>query len=101
MNRFTTITLLCLSVGRVTGDGLADDDHDTAYHLRQDAAILPLETIMETAGLGPDARILEVEAEFEHGRRIYEIAYVTAGGRVMEVEIDARTGEVLKREEEH
>lgn len=93
------ILLLTLAAGGLTlANVLADDDHEEARRLRRDDEILPLETIVERAGLGADTRILEVETEFEYGRRVYEIEYVTAGGRVMEVVVDARSGEVLQQE---
>ena len=90
--------LLLATAGFAAVGVLAGDDHDEARRLRRDDEILPLETIVERAGLGADSRILEVETEFEHGRRVYEIEYVTAGGRIMEVVVDARSGEVLDRE---
>jgi uncharacterized membrane protein YkoI len=90
--------LLLATAGLAAVGVLAGDDHDEARRLRRDDEILPLETIVERAGLGADSRILEVETEFEHGRRVYEIEYVTAGGRIMEVVVDARSGEVLDRE---
>lgn len=94
------LSLLMLGAGGlVLASALASDDHEEARRLRLDEQILPLETIVERAGLGPDTRILEVETGFEHGRRVYEIEYVTAGGRIMEVAVDARSGEVLEREE--
>ncbi len=101
MRTFTTIALLLVIVGLMAGNGQADDDHDRAYMLRQEADILPLVQVLEFAGLGADDRILEIEAEFEDGRSLYEIDYVTSDGRIMEVEVDARTGEVLERKEEH
>ena len=92
--------LLLGAAGLFAGGGIADNDHDEAYRLRQDADILPLERIFESAGLGADARILEVEAEFEEGRSVYEIEYVARDGRIMEVVVDARTGVVLERARE-
>ena len=92
---FRLLLLATAGLG-VVGAG-ADDDHEEARRLRRDEEVLPLETIVEKAGIGADSRILEVESELEHGRRVYEIEYVTAGGRIMEVIVDARSGEVLER----
>jgi uncharacterized membrane protein YkoI len=100
MRKPAAFLLLGAIAGLTAGAGMADSDHEEAYRLRQKADILPLERIFESAGLGTDARILEVEAEFEEGRSVYEIEYVAGDGRVMEVVIDARTGAVLKRREE-
>lgn len=89
--------LLLATAGLGVGGAVADGDHEEARRLRRDEEVMPLETIVERAGIGADSRILEVETEFEHGRRVYEIEYVTAGGRIMEVVVDAGTGEVLER----
>lgn len=78
----------------------ASGDHEQAYRLREHNEILPLEQIMGKLGLAPNDRILEVETEFEGDRRIYEIEYVTVGGTIKEVKVDARTGEVLRTKEE-
>jgi uncharacterized membrane protein YkoI len=96
--RIIGLLLLAAAATGVVG-ALADDDHDAARRLRRDEEILPLEAIVERAGIGADSRILEVEAEFEHGRRIYEIEYVDTRGRIMEVVVDARSGEVLEQKE--
>ena len=62
--------------------------------------IIPLEEILRRLDLGDDVRILEIETEFEHGRRVYEIEYLNRGGRIREILIDARSGEVLADEED-
>jgi uncharacterized membrane protein YkoI len=76
------------------------EDHEHAYRLREQSEILPLEQIIGRLGLAPDDRILEVETEFEKDKRIYEIEYVTGEGRILEIEVDARTGDILERREE-
>lgn len=80
-----------------TGQG---DDYEEAYRLRERQEILPLEELLRRLDLGADARILEIESEFEHGRRVYEIEYLDRGGRIREFLIDARNGDVLSDEEE-
>ena len=84
----------------VAGIGHGDDDHEEAYRLSERRQILPLEELMRRLDLGPDARILEIESEFEHGRRVYEIEYLSGNGRIREVLIDARSGEILADEED-
>lgn len=88
--------LLALLAG---GAALAGDDHDEALRLREDRSVLPLEELLRRLDLGPGARILELESEREHGRHFYEIEYVTGGGRVREVLIDAATGEILEHDD--
>lgn len=91
--------VLALAVTAVASAVPADDDHDRALRLREDRLVLPLEDLLQRLDLGPDARILELESEYEHGRHVYEIEYVDGGGRVREVYIDAATGEILEHED--
>jgi uncharacterized membrane protein YkoI len=92
------LPLLILSLA-VTGP-CRGDDHDAAYRLRERQEILPLEELLRRAQLGPDARVLEIESELEHGRHIYEIEYVDSSGRIHEILVDAQSGKVLDRKEE-
>jgi uncharacterized membrane protein YkoI len=77
------------------------DDYEEAYRLRERREILPLEELLRRQDLGPGARILEIEAEFENGRCLYEIEYLDGSGRIREIWMDARTGEILPEREDH
>lgn len=101
MRKLTTLLLLPMLVatGHLTADS-KDDDHDRAYRAHQEEKILSLGEILDMLDLGPDARVLEVEHEIEHGRDIYEIEYLTKDGDIYELEVDAATGQILKRERE-
>jgi len=46
----------------------------------------------------PGAHLLEAELEEEDERYVYEIELLTGEGVARELELDARTGEVLKDE---
>ena len=98
MRLFLTVVVLLSLL--VTG-AAHGDDYEEAYRLRERKEILPLEELLRRLDLGADTRVLEIESEFEHGRRVYEIEYLDSGGRVREVLIDAVSGEVLSDEEEH
>ena len=103
MHQLTIVSLLfsLLLSGSAVGDGYAPEkDHERVYRARQDERILPLETILEKLGLGKETRLLEVEHELEHGLDIYEIEYLTSDGDIIEIEVDAATGRILKREQE-
>jgi uncharacterized membrane protein YkoI len=93
------LLLPMLATGHLLADS-KDDDHERAYQARQQDKILSLEEILGKLDLGPDTRLLEVEHEQEHGRDIYEIEYLTSDGDIYELEVDAATGQVLKRERE-
>lgn len=89
---------LALSIMLISSVSLAHDiDQDEALRLRRSGEIQPLETLLiQVYQRHPDARLLDVELEREHGRLIYEIEILTKPGQVRELELDARTGEFIK-----
>lgn len=100
--RYLTPLLPMLSL-LVASTAVADsdvqlEDHEQVYHARQDARILPLETILERLQLDRETRLLEVEHERDDGIDIYEIEYLTRDGQIIEIEVDAATGRILKQE---
>ncbi|MFP3875026.1 MAG: PepSY domain-containing protein [Thiohalophilus sp.] len=80
----------------------ADDklDYKEARELRQQGKILPLQEILKRVEKDYPGQIIETELEREHGRYIYELEILTDNDRVIELELDAATGEVLKTEQE-
>jgi uncharacterized membrane protein YkoI len=94
MNKRLLIAMLCL----ISSGALIADDHGEAFRLRQQAEIMPLEQIIRNLALQPTDRILEIESEFEDDQHIYEIEYVTRQGQILKIEVDAKTGEILKKE---
>ena len=80
------------------GRGRGGDAHDEVWRGRQAGTILPLEAILATLPEGARRRIVEVEFDYDDGIPVYEIEYVDEYGRLIEVEIDARNGVVLKQE---
>lgn len=83
------------------GIAAADSDQDAARGLREAGKIMPLETILEKARDVHPGRVLDVELEREHGRRLYQIEILDRLGIVWEMKFDAATGELLKTEKEH
>ena len=78
-----------------------DLDQDEALELRQKGIILPLEQLLEAAlGRYPGARLLEAELEEKHERYEYEVELLTPAGVVREIKYDARTGVLIKDEED-
>ncbi|CUR47523.1 PepSY domain-containing protein [Alloalcanivorax xenomutans] len=74
-----------------------DVGHDEALRLRQEGRIRPFEQILtEALRQYPGGQLLEAELEREDGHLIYEIELLTPDGVVRELELDARTGSVLK-----
>lgn len=74
------------------------------FEIAEDAVargeILPLAEILKKVQTTQLGRVTEVELEFNDGIRVYEVDVVTPDGRLIEVDLDARTGEVIDFEEE-
>jgi len=60
--------------------------------------ILPLETILKRFPSNEYGKLLDLEVEREHGTVVYEIEFLRADGRIVEVEVDARNGTILEQE---
>lgn len=96
---YAVSAILILSI---QGSALARDlGHDEVLELRRGGVIQPLEVLWQKVqDRYPSARLLEAELEEEHGRYIYEVELLTENGVVREMEVDARTGNILKDEED-
>ena len=75
-------------------------DHDAARAALAQGAILPLPRILAIAGQRVPGDVLKVELEDDDGRLIYDLKILARNGRVREVEIDAKTGAILKVEDD-
>lgn len=76
-----------------------DLDQDEALQLRREGVILPLEQLLQSAMQRyPGARLLEAELEEDDDVLIYEVELLTTNSVVRELELDARSGELLKDE---
>ncbi len=97
------LLLSTLSVGMSTG--LADkrdkkNEHNVVREALQRGEVLPLEKILTIAKEQVPGDVIEVELEDEKQALVYEIKILTSTGRVREVKIDARTGKVIKIEDD-
>jgi len=101
--RILRIILTAASLGILLGlspNSQASDDREAARQLQQAGEILPLETILQKARAVRPGRVLEVEFETKRQRYIYEIEILDEAGVVHELKLDARSGELLKIEQE-
>ncbi len=73
-------------------------DHDRARAAVLTGQRLPLSTILAQIESRYGGRILEIDMDDDKGRPIYEIELLDDRGRVMELEVDAITGEILDSE---
>ena len=75
-------------------------DHEQVRMALERGEVLPLKQLMERLERQrPGGQILDVELERGHRSRshawIYEIKLLEAGGQIVKIKLDARTGEVL------
>jgi uncharacterized membrane protein YkoI len=98
-NLLSCIALVCVSLALTASGHASDDlDHETARTLRLEGKILPLATILSRMEALDLTTVLELELEREDDRLIYEVEALDQRNRVVEVYIDASTGELLKFE---
>ncbi|QKT03549.1 PepSY domain-containing protein [Ectothiorhodospiraceae bacterium 2226] len=80
------------------GAALASDlRHNEVYQLRESGQILAMEDILAHARKAQAGHLIEAELEREDGRYVYELKILDAQGQVHKLELDAASGEVLKR----
>ena len=77
-----------------------DKDHELARQALARGEILSLSRILELAAAAVPGDVIEVDLDRDDGRFIYEIKVLATSGRVRELELDARTGELLKLEDD-
>jgi len=73
-------------------------DQQRALSARERGAALPLATLLPAIERELGGRMIEVKLETDDGRLIYEIELLLPDGRVIELEVDARSGSWLKIE---
>jgi uncharacterized membrane protein YkoI len=85
----------------ISGMGWADADHDRARRALEAGEVLPLGTILTRLEREHPGQVLDVELEHEKqdgvARWVYEVKLLRKGGALVKLEVDARTGEVIKR----
>jgi len=102
---FVTLALLLgtLSLGMSTGMAekkAKKNEHTLVREALQRGEVLPLVKILEIANQQVPGDVIEVELENKKDALIYEIKILTGTGRVREVKIDARSGAVVKIEDD-
>jgi len=90
--------LLLIALSALVGPALADGDHDRARAALREGRIRPLAEILAVVESRFGGRVIEVEFEREDGRYVYDLELVTEAGQLLEVNVDAATGEVLEQE---
>jgi len=80
--------------------GLIHGERSVARKLQKAAQILSLEEIHAKALAAKPGRIIETDFEIKGERYTYEVDILDAHGVFWEVEINARTGELVRMKEE-
>ncbi len=89
--------LLALPLNSSARGSSESHDHDRARAALQAGEILPLPTIMARVALAYPGHLLEVELEREDERWIYEFKLLQPSGGLLSLEIDAKSGDVIKQ----
>ena len=99
MQRLVASLFCSLALLLATAPAHADSDQDRARAAVQAGQVLPLKAVLERLEREHPGQVLEVELERDDGRWVYEVKLLQAGGRLVKLELDAGSGEVLKRRE--
>lgn len=99
------ILALCVSAGAGTAladrrGGRDDDDYQRVWETRKRGSILPLEKILEGVLQSHPGEVIEIEYDDDGELLVYEIKVLTARGFVLEMDVDARNGNILDLEED-
>lgn len=71
-------------------------DHDRARAALQAGEILSLQQVLTRVQPQYPGEVLGVELEREDGRWVYELKLLQPGGRMVKLDVEAKTGEVLR-----
>lgn len=97
-----TLPFIALAVpGGDTGMLLAKLDAEEARQLKQTGKIMPLEQLIVRVQKDYPGQIIEIELDEDKDRFVYDIEIVGEEGVVIELKLDAATGEVLKYEKDY
>lgn len=93
------VVLAALAAAAPVVTAHADPDARTAREGVREGRLVTLESLLSRLEPQHPGRFVEAELEDEHGRLVYEIEWQSPDGRMLEFEFDARTGELLERED--
>jgi uncharacterized membrane protein YkoI len=88
---FMLAGLLAMPLARAS-----ERDHERARQAVQAGQVLPLPAVLDKLATTHPGQVLEVELEHEGEDWIYEIKLLQRDGQLRKLELDARTGEVLR-----
>ena len=92
------VLMFAVLAGAATLAAATFEDYERARAAVARGEILPLTEILQRVETG--GRMIEVEFEIEDGRHLYELELIQPDGRIVEVTVDAASGETLAIEDE-
>jgi uncharacterized membrane protein YkoI len=98
--RYRGTLCTAMLVALIAGARADDVGPDVAKRLLSEGRIRPLSEIVDGVIAKVPGKMLEVELEIEDGIYVYDVKVLQPNGRVVEVEADAKTGAVLKVEDD-
>ena len=91
------VVAVALAAGLAPSSGVASEpDHERARQALERGEVLPLRAILDKVARDFPGDVVEVELERERETWIYEIELIGADGRLVKLEIDARSAAVLR-----
>ena len=93
---FTVSTMLVAALALPAAWASDQHDHERARAAVQAGEVMPLPALLERVQRAHPGQVLELELEREGGRWIYEVKLLQAGGQLIKLELDAKTGQVLR-----
>lgn len=94
LNKLISAAVLVSVLG--SGVAIAGMNHNEIFELRQSGQILSMEDVLQQARAIQPGQLIEAELEREDGSYVYELKIIDEQGRLHKLELDAKTGEVLK-----
>lgn len=73
-----------------------EKDHDRVRDAVRAGQVMPFDALRERLRRTHPGDVLELELEREHERWIYEVTLLRPDGHIIRLEVDARSGEVLR-----
>jgi uncharacterized membrane protein YkoI len=79
-------------------EGESDHDQDRAFEALQRGEIMPLDKVLAGLGARHPGELVGVELERREGRWVYEVRLLDGSGRLIDLDIDAQSGKVIRPE---
>ena len=101
MTKQTLIAIGTLAIAFGAGPAWSDDKEEKEGHVAElaKAAKVPVTDAITTATNAVKGTIVEAELEKKHDKTVWEVEVLDADGKVIEVHIDAVTGQIIDKEE--